>query len=114
MASALNVDNDMFMPKTTVKVVEEEPELFPAHNPEIFAPKRTEEPEQLIVNDDDVDIDEYINNYGNHTISFLGFKIETKNLALPLVSILIGFVDGFNPCAMWVLLFLISMLIYFE
>ena len=55
--------------------------------------------------------DEFMNNYGNHTINFLGFKINTKNLALPIVSILIGFVDGFNPCAMWVLLFLISMLI---
>ena len=44
-------------------------------------------------------------------IKFLWFTIETKNLALPLVSILIGLVDGFNPCAMWVLLFLISMLI---
>lgn len=55
--------------------------------------------------------DEYINDYGNHTISVLGWKVETKNLALPLVSILIGFVDGFNPCAMWVLLFLISMLL---
>ena len=57
------------------------------------------------------EFNEYINEYGNHTISFLGFKIETKNLALPVVSILIGLVDGFNPCAMWVLLFLISMLI---
>ena len=54
---------------------------------------------------------EYIDNYGNHVINLFGFKIETKKLALPLVSVLIGFVDGFNPCAMWVLLFLISMLI---
>ena len=55
--------------------------------------------------------DEYINDYGNKTISFLGFKINTKNLTLPVISVLIGLVDGFNPCAMWVLLFLISMLI---
>ena len=27
------------------------------------------------------------------------------------ITIVIGFVDGFNPCAMWVLLFLISMLV---
>jgi len=60
---------------------------------------------------DNSDFSEFINNYGNHTISFLGFKIDTKDLTLPIVSILIGFVDGFNPCAMWVLLFLISMLI---
>lgn len=61
--------------------------------------------------DEDNGVDEFIDNYGNHTISLFGYKIETKNLALPLVSIIIGFVDGFNPCAMWVLLFLISMLI---
>ena len=60
---------------------------------------------------DNSDFDEYIENYGNRTISFLGFKINTKNLTLPIISVLIGLVDGFNPCAMWVLLFLISMLI---
>lgn len=37
--------------------------------------------------------------------------IKTKTLSLPLISILIGALDGFNPCAMWVLLFLISILI---
>ena len=61
--------------------------------------------------DESIDIDEYLSNYGSNIISFLGFNIETKDLALPVVSILIGLVDGFNPCAMWVLLFLISMLI---
>lgn len=53
----------------------------------------------------------FIENYGNHTISIFGKNIETKDLTLPVVSVLIGLVDGFNPCAMWVLLFLISMLI---
>ena len=62
-------------------------------------------------NNNENDVDEFINDYGNRTLSIFGFKIETKDLALPIVSILIGFVDGFNPCAMWVLLFLISMLI---
>lgn len=37
-------------------------------------------------------------------------EIETKNLSLPVLTILIGALDGFNPCAMWVLLFLISLL----
>lgn len=37
--------------------------------------------------------------------------IDPKTVSLPLVSIVIGFIDGFNPCAMWVLLFLISMLL---
>ena len=62
-------------------------------------------------NDDDNNFNEYVEDFGNHKISFLGFEINTKNLTLPVVSILIGLVDGFNPCAMWVLLFLISMLI---
>ena len=52
LAGALSAENS-FMPKTTVRVVEEEPELFPEHNKEIFAPKRVEEPEQLIVSDDE-------------------------------------------------------------
>lgn len=42
-------------------------------------------------------------------IPLLG-KVNIKEVSLPLISIVIGFVDGFNPCAMWVLIFLISML----
>ena len=42
-------------------------------------------------------------------IPILG-EVNVKNVSLPLLSIVIGFVDGFNPCAMWVLIFLISML----
>ncbi|MDO5569637.1 MAG: hypothetical protein Q4G04_06000 [bacterium] len=38
-------------------------------------------------------------------------EINVKNLALPVMTIVLGLVDGFNPCAMWVLLFLISMLL---
>ena len=36
--------------------------------------------------------------------------INLKNLSLPIITIIIGLVDGFNPCAMWILLFLITML----
>jgi len=38
-------------------------------------------------------------------------EIETKNVSLPLLSIILGGLDGFNPCAMWTLLFLISLLL---
>ena len=64
------------------------------------------------INNDDVEITDYIDDYANYRIEvpLLGV-VETKNLTLPVISILIGLVDGFNPCAMWVLLFLISMLI---
>ncbi|MEA3398477.1 MAG: thioredoxin family protein [Patescibacteria group bacterium] len=38
-------------------------------------------------------------------------KVETASLSLPVLTILIAAIDGFNPCAMWVLLFLISLLL---
>lgn len=38
-------------------------------------------------------------------------KIDLKSVSLPIATILIAFVDGFNPCAMWILVFLITMLI---
>lgn len=44
------------------------------------------------------------------TIPILG-KIDAKKVSLPIMAMVIGFVDGFNPCAMWVLIFLISMLL---
>lgn len=43
------------------------------------------------------------------TVPVLG-KIDAKKVSLPMLAIIVGFVDGFNPCAMWVLIFLISML----
>ena len=38
-------------------------------------------------------------------------KIDLSLLSLPTLSILLGFLDGFNPCAMWVLITLITLLI---
>ena len=38
-------------------------------------------------------------------------KVNLKNVSLTTAGVILGLVDGFNPCAMWVLLFLISMLI---
>lgn len=37
--------------------------------------------------------------------------VDLKSVSLPLATILIALVDGFNPCAMWILIFLITMLI---
>lgn len=36
--------------------------------------------------------------------------IRIKDVSLPVLTILIGGLDGFNPCAMWTLLFLLSLL----
>lgn len=38
-------------------------------------------------------------------------EISAIRLGMPMFTILIGLVDGFNPCAMWVLLFLLSILV---
>jgi thiol-disulfide isomerase/thioredoxin len=38
-------------------------------------------------------------------------EVDARKISLPIVAIVIGFIDGFNPCAMWVLIFLISMLL---
>ncbi len=37
-------------------------------------------------------------------------RISVSRLGLPLFTIAVGLLDGFNPCAMWVLLFLLGML----
>jgi glutaredoxin len=41
---------------------------------------------------------------------FIG-KTDLTLLSLPALSILLGFLDGFNPCAMWVLITLLTLLI---
>ena len=64
------------------------------------------------VKDTDPDVDEYISNYISYKVKLpLIGEVKLKNLTLPLITVVIGLADGFNPCAMWVLLFLISMLI---
>ena len=56
-------------------------------------------------------VEDYLNETeSNKTIiPFLG-EIDIKKVSIPLVAIILGFLDGFNPCAMWILLFLINML----
>ena len=46
----------------------------------------------------------------DYTVDTIFGTISLKDLSLPIITIIIGFVDGFNPCAMWILLFLIAML----
>lgn len=38
-------------------------------------------------------------------------ELSARATGLPLFTIAVGLVDGFNPCAMWVLLFLLSVLV---
>jgi len=37
--------------------------------------------------------------------------VDVKNFSLPFLTVVVGALDGFNPCAMWVLLFLITLLL---
>ena len=37
--------------------------------------------------------------------------LSASRLGLPLFTLLLGLLDGFNPCAMWILLFLLSLLV---
>lgn len=85
---------------------------------EYFVSKYSEEEyidivSRVIEANDVVKIEENSNNEkqdSNITLPIIG-KVDSKKVSLPLVATIIGFVDGFNPCAMWVLIFLISMLI---
>lgn len=43
-------------------------------------------------------------------IPLLG-TVDKRDVSIGVVAVILGFIDGFNPCAMWVLLFLINMLI---
>ena len=52
----------------------------------------------------------YDSSQDNFEVPVLG-KINAKTVSLLLLSIVVGAVDGFNPCAMWILLFLLSLLI---
>lgn len=66
----------------------------------------------MVKNDEDVSSIKYNQKDSTESvrnIPLLG-DVDVKEVSLPLISIVIGFVDGFNPCAMWVLLFLIGML----
>lgn len=47
---------------------------------------------------------------GNITLPIIG-TINPKTFSLPIITVVFGLLDGFNPCALWILLFLLSMLI---
>jgi len=55
--------------------------------------------------DCEIDLDKYVFN-----LPIIG-TIDLTVLSLPALSVLLGFLDGFNPCAMWVLITLLTLLI---
>jgi len=66
--------------------------------------------ENKVSNNSGNDIDNILKKNWPKTIPvpFFG-TIKTQNFSILGLSVVIGIIDGFNPCAMWVLLFLISM-----
>ena len=42
------------------------------------------------------------------------FSLSAAGLGLPLFTLVLGLLDGFNPCAMWVLLFLLALLVHWR
>ncbi|MBN1940937.1 MAG: glutaredoxin [Candidatus Diapherotrites archaeon] len=45
------------------------------------------------------------------TVPIIG-KVDLQNISLPIFTVAIAGLDGLNPCAIWVLMFLLSLLIY--
>lgn len=43
-------------------------------------------------------------------LNFLGQKFILSEIGLPFFTIMMGLLDGFNPCSMWVLILMISLL----
>jgi len=66
----------------------------------------------MVQNGEQIEVTPDINEEENKKVElpFLG-EIEVGKAALPTIAVVLGLVDGFNPCAMWILIFLISMLI---
>lgn len=64
-----------------------------------------------LVNGDTVLASDFIENpFKTVDLPIIG-EIDRTTFSLTLGAIVIGLIDGFNPCAMWVLIFLITMLI---
>ncbi len=42
-------------------------------------------------------------------IPFFG-AIDARGISLPFLAVILGLIDGFNPCAMWVLVYMIALL----
>lgn len=61
-------------------------------------------------NDSDDDSGDVVNEDKNNIDLPLLGEVDAKQVSLPLVAVILGTIDGFNPCAMWILLFLINML----
>ncbi len=69
-------------------------------------------PDDVVVTDTPVDAGEQDPPAKSDIINVPVFgELRVSSLGLPAFTFLVGLVDGFNPCAMWVLVFLLSVLV---
>lgn len=66
--------------------------------------------DEVILDSDFDHIEEIVNVINVINIPLIG-EVETSSFSTLVLAILVGFTDGLNPCAMWILVFLLSMLI---
>lgn len=71
--------------------------------------KQPEPDNNILDTKDDIDFPGETNQQ-SISVPLLG-KVNIKDFSLPILSVVLGFLDGFNPCAMWALIFLISLLL---
>lgn len=79
--------------------------------------KYTSEEQYDVIKDiiDGKDVSNFkIKNGEINKISTMFGEIDPAKVSLPILSVIMGAIDGFNPCAMWVLIFLITMLFNME
>lgn len=79
--------------------------------------KYTSEEQYDVIKDiiDGKDVSNFkIKNGEVNKISTVFGEIDPAKVSLPILSVIMGAIDGFNPCAMWVLIFLITMLFNME
>jgi thiol-disulfide isomerase/thioredoxin len=66
---------------------------------------------EIIKGDEEIKAKKYEINIPEEINVPLFGKIKLKEMSLPVLTVVLAFLDGFNPCAMWVLVFLISLLL---
>lgn len=67
---------------------------------------------ELETGESELIVDEAASDSETDTIDlpFLG-QLSAGEMGLPLFTFVVGLIDGFNPCAMWILVFLLSVLV---
>jgi thiol-disulfide isomerase/thioredoxin len=56
------------------------------------------------------EIQEIEKDFTDFELPFIG-RTDLTKYSLPMLAVILGLIDGFNPCAMWVLIFLITLLL---